>query len=196
MSIKKLIQGLEILGDYSPDILGDSSNRIPLDGNDTIRGLGGDDWLYGGQGNDLLDGGTGNDTLIGGAGADFLFGGSGKDALYATETQPPSLQDISQNTLIGGEGNDSLHGGADASNCRVSSRLLTYKYAKYAVIWFIRSICINMHLDRNILPVVDSKGRELRFHLDHQEFREGCGWRIALSRIQTSSVQSCQEEKK
>jgi Ca2+-binding RTX toxin-like protein len=60
----------------------------------------------------LLVGGTGNDTLIGGAGADFLFGRSGEDELYATEIQPRSLQDVSQNTLIGGEGNDSLFGGA------------------------------------------------------------------------------------
>ena len=113
VSITRKLQGLEILGgDASADVLSDSSNRIPLDGNDTIKGFGGDDWLYGGKGNDLLDGGTGNDTLIGGAGADFLFGGSGEDSLYATEIQPLSLQDISQNTLIGGEGNDRLLGGA------------------------------------------------------------------------------------
>jgi Ca2+-binding RTX toxin-like protein len=113
VSITRKRQGLEILGGDAPDdVLSDSSNRIPLDGNDTIKGFAGDDSLCGGKGNDLLDGGTGNDTLIGGAGADFLFGGSGEDSLYATEIQPPSLQDISQNTLIGGEGNDKLFGGA------------------------------------------------------------------------------------
>jgi len=112
-SITRKLRGLEISGEnISADILGDASNRIPLDGNDTIRALGGDDRLDGGQGNDLLVGGIGNDTLIGGAGADFLFGGAGEDALYATEIEPRSLQDVSQNTLIGGEGNDSLYGGA------------------------------------------------------------------------------------
>ena len=112
-SITRKLQGLQFLGeDGFADIVSDSANRFPLGGNDTIRGFGGDDRLDGGQGNDLLDGGIGNDTLIGGAGADFLLGGSGEDALYATEIQPRSLQDVSQNTLIGGEGNDSLFGGA------------------------------------------------------------------------------------
>jgi Ca2+-binding RTX toxin-like protein len=137
VSITRKLQGLEILGgDASADILSDSSNRIPLDGDDTIKGFGGNDWLYGGQGNDLLDGGTGNDTLIGGAGADFLFGGLGDDALYATEIQPRSLQDVSQNTLIGGEGNDSLYGGAGADRLYGS---FSQSFAAEAVAKFVKS---------------------------------------------------------
>ena len=136
-SITRKFQGLEIIGENGfADILGDASNRIPLDGDDTIRALGGDDRLYGGQGNDLLDGGTGNDTLIGGAGADFLFGGSGEDALHATEIQPRSLQDVSQNTLIGGEGNDSLYGGAGADRLYGS---FSQTFAAEAVVKFVKS---------------------------------------------------------
>ena len=102
-SITRKLRGLEISGEnIFAEILGDASNRIPLEGNDTIRALGGDDRLDGGQGDDLLVGGIGNDTLIGGSGADFLSGGAGEDALYATEIQPRSLQDVSPKTLIGG----------------------------------------------------------------------------------------------
>jgi len=137
VGITRKLQGLEILGeDDSADIVGDSSNRIPLDGNDTIKGFGGNDWLYGGKGNDLLDGGADNDTLIGGAGADFLFGGSGEDVLYATEIQPRSLQDASQNTLIGGEGNDSLYGGAGADRLYGS---FSQAFAAEAVAKYVRS---------------------------------------------------------
>jgi VCBS repeat-containing protein len=85
--------------------VGDLTEILGGNQDQTLTGGSGDDYLWGGNGkdvlsgaggNDILDGGTSADTLNGDAGDDILLGGGGKD------------------TLDGGADDDILEGGAGA----------------------------------------------------------------------------------
>ncbi|WP_445630526.1 beta strand repeat-containing protein [Nostoc sp. DSM 114167] len=77
------IEGLNISGSYSNDLI------VGNNGNDTLDGSSGNDTLKGGNGNDVLIGSSGNDSVYGGAGTDtFVFNtfSEGVERLYDFDT--------------------------------------------------------------------------------------------------------------
>ncbi len=92
--------------------LPNSSDPVPDDSNDDIRGEDGDDVIFGQDDNDTLSGGVGNDTIDGGADDDDIFGGADDDSLSGDQGDDSLSGDEGNDSLSGGQGSDIVIGGS------------------------------------------------------------------------------------